>query len=105
MIIVSNDELALRELFEASPHGGEHLFRHYLYFPVEQACAEATDELRRIGFTAEKQPSAFDENWLALASHKMVLSNEAIASIREQMEALATKFGGEYDGWDAEVLG
>jgi hypothetical protein len=98
------DEIALKELLRASRPGAAHLFHHYLYFPPEVASAQAANDLRRIGFTAEQQLSAYDENWLVLASHAMVPTTEAVEFVREQMEALATRFGGEYDGWEAEVL-
>ena len=57
-----------------------------------------------MGFTAEEQLGADNVNWLVLASHKIVPSPEAVAFIREELETVATRFGGEYDGWEAEVI-
>jgi hypothetical protein len=101
---VSNDQLALKELFQASRRDAEHVFRHYLYFGAEQASAAAAEELRRSDFTTEERLGADEVSWLVLASHKMTPSNEGVAFVREVMETVAARFGGEYDGWDAEVV-
>jgi len=42
-------------------------------------------------------------NWLVLARHEAVPTEELMASMRRSMETLIAKIGGEYDGWEADV--
>ena len=76
---------------------------HYLYFPTKEAAREVSAKLRDQGFSIEQRLGADGENWLLLARQDMVPSEEKIAAIRKMMEDLSESFGGEYDGWEAEL--
>ena len=76
---------------------------NYLYLPTEQLAQAAGAELRQAGYTVEVRPAATGSNWLAVARIDLVPSPENIEVLRERFEALAGKFGGEYDGWEAAV--
>ena len=76
----------------------------FLYFPSEQAARSAADGVRATGFNTKVEPSAYDQNWLCLATRDLVPTHEALHGIRIQFEELAARLGGEYDGWGAQIL-
>jgi regulator of ribonuclease activity B len=98
------DQMTLQQLVKA----GANLDKptdvvNYLYLPTEQLAESAGAELRQAGFTVEVRPAVTGSNWLALARIDMVPNAETIRLLRARFEALASKLGGEYDGWEAAV--
>jgi hypothetical protein len=91
-------------LRELSVEGAEHTVAHYLYFPTEASAVPAVMELRRRGFRIEEQVGAAGDNWLVLAIHQVVPSEDGMLTLHRQLEVLAAELGGEYDGWEAEVI-
>jgi len=100
---VSKDGEAIAELAAVSDVEVPHPILHYVYLPSREAAASVGQELRGRGFTTEERLGADGANWLVLARHVAVPSAAAMASIRQSMEALVAKVGGEYDGWEADV--
>lgn len=100
---MSDDRAALEQLLQASKPGALHVVLHYLYFPAKNAAAGAAVKLRSLGFKTEERVGADGTNWLVLARHEIVPSDETIAAAREVMEQLTRVPGSEYDGWEAEV--
>jgi hypothetical protein len=100
---MADDRDALEELRRASGDAGSHVVRHYLYFPRREGAGRVAEELRAAGFATEEELGADGINWLVLARHDIVPSEEAMASARHFMEELVRPHGGEYDGWEAEV--
>ena len=100
---MSDDKAALAALLESSIPGTAHVVRHYLYFPTEDSAGRVAVALRHGGFSIEERLGADEVNWLVLARHEIVPSEELIAATRQVMESLAARNGGEYDGWEAEV--
>ena len=78
---------------------------HWLYFPDRRPAEDAADALRSDGYavTVEKSGGKSGDRWCARALHRIVVSPATIATTRTSMERLATRLGGEYDGWEAEV--
>jgi hypothetical protein len=77
---------------------------YYFYFPSKDAADRAAAELRADHLSVDVQPSAMDDGkWVALASHSVAPGEPAIADFRDKFEDLAAKYGGQYDGWQAEV--
>lgn len=101
--VVSGDRAALKYLRSVSSPDAVHFVLHYLYSPKKRAAAAAAAELRSLQFETEERIGADDINWLVLACHRIVPTEEAIAAARRTMEAVAERHGGEYDGWEAEV--
>jgi hypothetical protein len=98
------DQLTIQQLAKA----GGNLQKptdvvNYLYVPTEQLAQQAGLELRQAGYSVEVRPAATGANWLALARIDLVPRPENIALLRERFEGLATKLGGEYDGWETAV--
>jgi hypothetical protein len=98
-----DDPPALEELRQDSRLGAARVVSHYLYFPGRGAAAEAAAELRSLGFKTEERLGAEDTNWLVLARHEAIPSEEAFIATREVMEGIARARGGEYDGWETEL--
>jgi len=101
--VTSDDRAALDAHRGSSMQAGPHSVLHYLYFPRQQAAILAAGVLRDRGFATEERLGADSINWLVLARHEIVLSEETIAGVRHVMEDLARQHGGEYDGWEVEV--
>jgi hypothetical protein len=72
---------------------------HYLYFPTQEAGEAVASALRKRGFEVESRLGADDVNWLVLASH-VLEAPEALPSVRAELEHLAERHSGEYDGWE-----
>lgn len=76
---------------------------HYFYFPVEREATRAAERLRAQGYTASCQKSVDGPDWLVLAAHNFVLTETSIETLRAAMEEIASRHGGEYDGWEVDV--
>ena len=79
---------------------------HFLYFPTRGAAQEAAEILRaggHIANTRPRNPAASANSWPVLVETVAVVDEATIASGRETFESLATRFGGEYDGWEAAL--
>jgi len=76
----------------------------YLYLPTRAAAEAAVEEVRRSGYVAEVRPPlpGYD-TWLCFAIRDMLTSPEAIDLARVGFEALAQRFNGEFDGWEAAI--
>lgn len=76
---------------------------HYLYVPSEQIAHDGEIELVAAGYRCEVRRAARGPGWLVLAKIDLVPSRDVIAQARGRFEDLATRLGGEYDGWEAAV--
>ena len=76
--------------------------RHYLYFPQKTGAEEAAHWFRSQGFSVDVRLGA-DKSWLALVKHEAVENVQDMDKLREEMEALAERLNGEYDGWEVAV--
>jgi hypothetical protein len=101
----SPDGAALEQLrLAGSDMDNPHRFVHYLYFPRKQNAVRAGQALEAEHFVVEVAPAAEGTNWLVLATHSVEPVVETIEPVRLRLEKLAASFGGEYDGWEAEVV-
>ena len=94
----------INELRAVSDVSSIHVLKHYLYFADESNSSKASQRLVKRGFQVINRPSADGETWLVLASHIAVPTEERIGAIRADLEKLAEEHGGEYDGWEAEII-
>jgi len=100
------DAAAAEERKKNRPDGDEsarQVMRHYLYFPRKSAAGRVGERLRNRGFEVEVRKGADGRNWLALAKKTPPASGEGMEQLRDEMEALAREFEGEYDGWELGV--
>lgn len=89
----------LTEAGEGRPLG----FAHYIYVPDRTNAESLAMKLRQDGFEVESRMGADEVNWLVLARHMLIPSEEAIERTSDQLTKLAESIGGEYDGWEADV--
>jgi len=72
---------------------------HSLYLPTREAGEEVAATLRERGFEVVSRLGADDVNWLVLATH-LLEDPEALPTVRAELEQLAERYSGEYDGWE-----
>jgi hypothetical protein len=101
--VMNYDAQVIREIAAVSGGDRPHTILHYLYVPSSEAASKVAEELKQRGFRTEERLGADGVNWLVLARHEVVPTEELVASMRRSMETLIAKFGGEYDGWEADI--
>ena len=79
---------------------------HYFYFPNIESAESVAVELRRNGFDVEDplQIAAVEEAaspWRALATSNVVVTAASAQETTERFRTLASRYGGEYDRWEA----
>ncbi len=98
------DAAVVAQIRKLRPHLSKPCpIRFFLYFPSEDAAARSANELRDRDFTADIVSSIGKLKWLCLASKDMIPEITTLATLRGSMIELAFKYGGEYDGWEAEL--
>lgn len=98
------DSEALNELMKVSKRDSRHSFRHFLYFAQEVAADKAAEILRKKGFQTEKRRDTEDASWLVIACNQVLPSEKLLTGIRNCLEKLADRLGGEYDGWESDTV-
>jgi hypothetical protein len=85
-----------------SASDGERPMRHYLYFYFASGkhADDAAERLRRMGYATQVELAPDGEKWLALATKTPPSTGEQMAELRDELETVAIRFGGEYDGWE-----
>jgi Regulator of ribonuclease activity B len=101
--MMADDSDALAQLRRESTRVGHRNVLHYLYFSRREDAATSAAALRASGFSTEERLGADGVNWLVLARHEIVPSEETIGAARTTMEELARQHGGEYDGWEVDA--
>jgi hypothetical protein len=79
---------------------------HYFYFPSEPNAEIVAAELRLDGFRVEDplQIAPVEETpnpWRVRAVMNVVVAVESAQALTNRFRALASSYGGEYDGWEA----
>jgi Regulator of ribonuclease activity B len=101
---MASDRDALEELRNVSRMDAVHRVKHYLYLPTRQAADNAAAFLRSRDLAVERPKKTYEQNWLLRVSTSIVPTESSIAELRAIMERAASANGGEYDGWEAEVV-
>jgi hypothetical protein len=104
MARMSDDRTAFEELARHLAPGVACTLAHYLYLPRREDATAAGAALRARGFRTEERLGANGVNWLVVARCEVVPSLEGIAAARTLMEQLVEPKGGEYDGWEADLI-
>lgn len=104
-LIVDRDLAVLKKLKEAGSNLSKpHPVEFFLYFPSEQAAAQAEKQIRAEGFDVSVELGADKQNWLCLVRKEMVPVHQEILRIRARFEELATSLNGQYDGWGTPIV-
>jgi len=77
--------------------------RHFLYFPNKKKALEAGELLHGHGFAVKIGRHPDGEQWGIFATGEAPKTGEQMDDLRDEMETLAVRFGGEYDGWEASL--
>jgi hypothetical protein len=80
-----------------------HSVDFYLYLPSNADAVESSRALERDGFATTVRAAALGPGWLCLARRTMIPSLANVTAERARFEALAGRFSGEFDGWEASV--
>jgi hypothetical protein len=100
-LIKPEDRMALQELKINDPNFDlPHLISNYLYFPSKDFADKSIILLSQIGFEVVIRLGADGVNWLVMASQINIPSESFIAEMRLNLENIANKLNGEYDGWE-----
>ncbi len=81
-----------------------HLIEFFLYFPSEHTAFSAAAEIANHGFEVQVKPGSEGLDWLCFATKLMFPELDALVCIRSKFEAIAQRFGGEYDGWGTAAV-
>jgi hypothetical protein len=77
----------------------------FLDLPTQSAAADAASQIYALGsFTVEYREGSGDWGWLCLATKRMSLDGTAIFEHTDLFDGIAAEHGGEYNGWEAEVV-
>lgn len=82
-----------------------HRIDFFFYFQSEGSANSAAKELQTSGYSVLRvDRPANARSWNVHAQRLMVPEIKAMQGLTLQFEALARKFGGEYDGWGAPIV-
>jgi hypothetical protein len=87
----------------SATHSHEKSVQCFLYFPEKKNAEKAAERLRNREFSLVVRKGADGANWLVLVTSAPLKTGERMDTLRSEMEALASEFGGEYDGWELAV--
>ena len=82
-----------------------HDIDFFLYFASKPQAKEAAKEMKQLGYTAvtlEKSPDK--SQWSVQAKRSMIPQLEAMTASTRSLEKLASRHGGEYDGWGTSIV-
>jgi hypothetical protein len=70
----------------------------FLYFPTRKLAEEVSRELAKRGFTVEVHKKPALKDWSVVASLQGTGAQQSPAMIDRELNAIAKRFGGDYDG-------
>jgi hypothetical protein len=82
-----------------------HQTRHFIYVPGVKAAQNLARLLKNQRRVVDLDTSARKGYWLVVVKQSMVVTPEAMASLRAEFEAAAAPFGGQYDRWQVDLQG
>lgn len=77
-----------------------------LYFPSEGRARDAAATLERTGWSAPavERPEEPGGDWQLTVARRMAPTLAALDSVERALEPVARRFGGAYDGWEADAI-
>ncbi|MGD0121074.1 MAG: ribonuclease E inhibitor RraB [Candidatus Limnocylindrales bacterium] len=82
-----------------------HQTRHFVYVPGVKAAQQLARRLKSPDRQVEVDTSARTGYWLVVVRQSMVITPEAMASLRAEFESAAAPLGGAYDRWQVDLQG
>jgi hypothetical protein len=83
--------------------GVERSVDYYLYFPTMDAGKRVASILREKGFSVKDELGADDVKWLVLVTTSVAKMDPGTEEADAFFNQVAHEYGGEYDGWEADV--
>ena len=108
MRLSPEDRAKVRGAAEELPLTEERVVSHGFSFPFNRDGARYVgDELRRHRFLKVwvGEETSGDEYWHVWGLRRQCLTPRVVVNTRRQMEALARRAGGTYDGWSIKPVG
>ena len=82
-----------------------HNIDFFLYFPSEIQANAAAAEMAQLGYKVVAVESAQDKKqWEVYATRSLAPQLETMTATTRTLEELASRHGGDYDGWGTEVV-
>ncbi|MNM50150.1 RNase E inhibitor protein [compost metagenome] len=83
-----------------------HDIDFFMFLPSESQAELAAAEIEQLGYVVVSidQPPANQSQWQLHATRRMVPQLDAMTATTRTLEALASKCGGDYDGWGTGVV-
>jgi regulator of RNase E activity RraB len=81
-----------------------HDIEFFIYVPSREAAERASIKVRELNFTTTIDRAATGAQWLVLATKSMIPKLADIIEVGNQLTAIASAEGGEYDGWGTPVV-
>lgn len=82
-----------------------HQIDFFFYFPDQASANAAANELRALGYrVVGLAPTSDQSAWHVQALRSMVPELAAMNRSTRELNALATRHGGDYDGWGTSVV-
>jgi len=82
-----------------------HQTRHFVYVPGVKAAQQLARRLESPDRHVEIDTSARTGYWLVVVRQSMVVTPEAMASLKTEFEDAAVPLGGAYDRWQVDLQG
>lgn len=82
----------------------DHPVEFFLYFPTEWDACIAASQLMNLQFSTSVQYSEHSDQWLCLATKKIMPTSERLIELGNFLEKLALAHDGDYDGWGTPVI-
>ncbi|GMQ90921.1 MAG: hypothetical protein BMS9Abin11_0226 [Gammaproteobacteria bacterium] len=93
---------------DLTKHGADlskqHDFDFYLYFGERGIAKKAASELEKAKFLLEIKPASDSNGWLCLAKRSVVPNPENLNLVGNILVAVAENLGGEFDGWESNII-
>ncbi len=82
-----------------------HSIEFFFYFPSEENARSAAKDLTDLNYSVKEVRKDPDSgSWTVLATRMMVPCLEDVVASTVELEKLAGKYEGDYDGWGTEVV-
>ena len=101
---ITQDQEALDQLGSAGSNLSKpHRIDFYLYLPSQPDAEGAEAELRSLGYSVTVRVGPDNINWQCVASRTMTPTIQALTDARDVLKAMAMRYRGAYDGWQAAI--
>ena len=82
-----------------------HNIDFFMFVPTERKAKAAAADMEQLGYTISSIDHVTGESqWQIHATREMVPQLDAMTATTRALEAVATKHGGDYDGWGTSVV-